>query len=69
MMGSKPFSISWDDVLSTLKGAAVAAAGGLVVWLANSAASLDMTTMQGVVLAAAASVAVNFLRKFITDTR
>lgn len=65
--GSYPFQWSWDDTLTIAKGAGIAAAGAIAAYLGNQ--SFDLTTTQGIITGAIASVVVNLLRKWATNTK
>lgn len=70
MTGSPKYTLSQTDLLRIAKGAALAAAGATVTYLAAEVLpSLDDSTAVGAVIAAVASTALNALRKWLTDTR
>jgi hypothetical protein len=70
MNGSHKFSLSKADLLQIAKGAALAAAGAVVTFLtAEVLPQIDHSTAAGALVAAAASTALNALRKWLTDTR
>jgi hypothetical protein len=62
-MASNALELVKKDVLAIARGACVAAVGAAVAYLANL--SFDMTTPNGIALAAVASVAVNAARKYL----
>ncbi len=64
--GSLPFEWSLDDTWTIAKGAGLAAAGAVAVYLGNL--EFEMSTMQGVITAAVVSVAANALRKWMSNT-
>jgi hypothetical protein len=70
MNGSAKFTLSQSDLLRIAKGAALAAAGAAVTFLTSEVLpQLDESTAVGALIAAAASTALNALRKWLTDTR
>ena len=70
MIGSPRFALTRDDLLKIAHGAALAAAGAAVTFLAAEVVPhLDDSTAAGAAVAAVASVALNALRKWLTDTR
>lgn len=70
MNGSQKFSLSKSDLLRVAKGAALAAGGAVVTYLAAEVLpTLDDSTAVGAVIAAVASTALNALRQWLSDTR
>ena len=70
MNGSAKFTLSRADLVRIAKGAALAAAGAVVTFLAAEVLPhLDDSTAVGALIAAVASTALNALRKWLTDTR
>ena len=68
-MGSEQFKLAVADVKPLIIGAMLAMGGALVAYITTQVATLDLTTTKGMFLAAAASIVLNVLRKFMTDTR
>jgi len=70
MTGSSPLQLDRSDLIKIAKGAALAAAGAVVTFLATDVMPhLDESTATGAVLAAVASTALNAIRQWLTDTR
>lgn len=68
--GSPPLSLSKSDLLSILKGAALAGAGAAGVYaITKLQPALDLNSTSGAVLGALFAVALNLFRKWLTDTR
>lgn len=65
--GSAALWLSSAEVQKVLKGAGIAALGGVVAWLSSQ--QYDLTTTQGIVLAAVSAAVVNFGRFFIPNTK
>lgn len=69
-MGSKPFSISTDDLLRIARGAALAAAGAVAAYITTTVIpSLHGDDIANMALTAVFSVLANSLRLFAADTR
>lgn len=66
MEGSKPFLINSEDVTRILKGAMIAVAGALVVYIADVIPTIDFGVWSPLAVALA-SIAVNSLRIWIAD--
>jgi len=66
-MGSKPLKLAQDDLTKLWKGLLLAVGGAAVVYLGEWVSSTDFGAFTPIVTAGAA-VALNFLRKLITDT-
>lgn len=70
MNGSTSFQLNRDDLIRIGRGAALAAAGAVVTFLATEVVPhLDDSTAIGAVIAAVASTAINALRQWLRDTR
>ncbi|MGC1275584.1 MAG: hypothetical protein WBC44_17895 [Planctomycetaceae bacterium] len=70
MTGSTKFKLSRNDLVKIAKGAALAAAGAVVTFLAVEVTpQLDDSTATGALVAAVASTLLNALRKWLADTR
>lgn len=70
MNGSPQLTLSQSDLFKIAKGAALAAAGAVVTFLATEIVPhLDDSTATGALIAAVASTALNALRKWLSDTR
>lgn len=70
MNGSVPFRFTQDDLIRVAKGAALAAGGAVVAFLATEVVpNLDDSTAVGAVIAAVASTGLNALRQWLSDTR
>lgn len=70
MTGSTKFTLSKSDLLRIAKGAALAAGGAVVTFLAAEVLpSLDDSTATGALIAAVASTVLNALRQWLSDTR
>ncbi|MDQ3330504.1 MAG: hypothetical protein M3552_07610 [Planctomycetota bacterium] len=70
MTCSTKFQLDKSDLMKIAKGAALAAAGAVVTFLATEVVPhLDESTATGAVIAAVASTALNALRTWLTDTR
>jgi hypothetical protein len=70
MTGSPLFHLDTTDLLKIARGAALAAAGAAVAYLATEVVpTLDDSTAVGAVIAAVASTALNALRMWLSDTR
>jgi hypothetical protein len=70
MIGSSSFQLDRSDLVKIAKGAALAAAGAVVTFLATEVVPhLDESTATGAVIAAVASTALNALRQWLADTR
>ncbi len=70
MHGSKSFTLSKVDLLRVAKGAALAAGGAVVTYLAAEVLpGLDDSTAVGAMIAAVASTTLHALQKWLTDTR
>lgn len=66
MEGSKPFLVNSEDMTRILKGAMIAVAGALVVYLADVVPTIDFGIWTPLAVALA-SVAVNALRIWVAD--
>ena len=66
MNGSSRFNINSKDIKKIAKGAVVAMVGGLIVFLSDIGTSIDWGVYAPLV-GAVASIAVNFLRKWVSD--
>lgn len=70
MTGSTRFQLDKADLLRIARGAALAAAGAVVTFLATEVVPhLDDSTATGALIAAVASTALNALRTWLRDTR
>jgi hypothetical protein len=70
MTGSSSFQLNRSDLVKIAKGAALAAAGAVVTFLATEVVPhLDESTAMGALIAAIASTALNALRTWLADTR
>lgn len=66
---SKPLTLNKTDWKSVARGAAVAAAGAVLAYLASEVVPfIDQSTATGASLAAIGGVLVNIARKWITET-
>lgn len=66
MEGSKPFLVNSKDVERIVKGAMIAVAGALVVYIADIVPTIDFGIWTPLAVALA-SVAVNALRIWVSD--
>lgn len=66
MEGSKPFLVNSKDIERIVKGAMIAVAGALVVYIADVIPTIDFGIWSPLAVALA-SVAVNALRIWIAD--
>lgn len=70
MNGSPKLTLSQSDLLKIATGAALAAAGAVVTFLATEVVPhLENSTATGALIAAVASTVLNALRKWLSDTR
>ena len=69
-MKSTKFTITKHDIIKVAKGAGIAMAGALALYLAGVLELIDWSTVgqYGFLLSPLASIVINFLRKFATET-
>lgn len=69
--GSRRWSLDFEDVLAIAKGTGIAAAGAVLTYLATDAVAMLRESDDSVklALAAALSVGVNIVRKWMEDNR
>jgi hypothetical protein len=65
---SDPLKLDPSDWRSIAIGAAIAVGGALVVYLADVATRIDISSTTGIFLSALAAIGLNLLRKFLTNT-
>jgi hypothetical protein len=66
--GSARFTLNQHEIISVMKGALLAGAGAVITWLAaNWIPTIDKSTTTGIIVAAIASTAINFLQKLLTN--
>lgn len=68
--GSPKLRMNRNDMLKIARGGLLAAGGAVITYLsAEVVPNIDESTTLGAAVAGIASVALNFLRKYLSDTR
>ncbi|MEX1230447.1 MAG: hypothetical protein WEB58_09410 [Planctomycetaceae bacterium] len=66
--GSPRWQLNSSDLASIIRGALLAAAGGVIAYLSTQVLpNLDQSTMLGATIAGLGSIAVNAFRKYMAD--
>lgn len=70
MTTSKKYSLNGTDVTAIAKGAAIAAGGALLTYLATEVVpNLDQSTMFGATVAGISSIVLNVVRKYLAGEK
>lgn len=69
LKGSAPLGLSSADVSATTRNALVFAAACAMPYLSNAIQISDLSTTQGLIVAALCSVALDLGHKYVSDTR